>query len=85
MANMVKVNVDTAIRDTFAVAAAVIHDAKGAIWGFKILKWDVVSPLIGEAEAAKLGVALVHQLGFRQIILESDFELVIKAIKMAPL
>lgn len=79
--DVVKMNVDVAIREHFAIATAILRDHQGAICGFKVAKIDVVIPLVGEAEAAKLGVDLAHQEGFSHIILEGDSEVVIKAIQ----
>lgn len=66
--------------------AAIIRDFRGVILGAKVKKIDVVDPLEGEAEAkaAKLGLELVHFQGFREVILEEDSELVIKAIRNWP-
>lgn len=63
-------NVDVAIREEFAVIAAVIRDYRGVVKGASFAKIDVVQPLEGEAAAAKLGVESAWQMGFRDIILK---------------
>lgn len=81
---MVKVNVNVPIWEDFAVVVAIIRDHQGAIRGFKVDNIDAVTPLVGEAEAANMGVDLAHQEGFTQIILEGESEVVIKAIQQFP-
>lgn len=77
-------NVDIAIRDSYAVIAAILQDCQGAILGDLVKKIVVVDPLESEVEAAKLGMELVINQGFREVILEGDSEIVIKAIQKWP-
>lgn len=51
---------------------------------FKTAKIGAVKPVVGEAEAAKMGVHLAIQHGFRNIILEGDSELVTAALQHHP-
>ncbi|KAB1224236.1 hypothetical protein CJ030_MR2G005731 [Morella rubra] len=76
----VKVNVDVAIRDQFAVIAALIRDSNGVVKGSKFEKIEAVQPLEGEVAAAKLGIDFAMQMRFWDIILEGDSAIVIKAI-----
>lgn len=41
----VNVNVDVAVRDRFAVIAAIIRDSQGVVLGAKVKKIGVVDPL----------------------------------------
>ncbi|KAB1219636.1 hypothetical protein CJ030_MR3G011104 [Morella rubra] len=52
----VKVNVDVAIRDQFAVIAALIRDSNGVVKGSTFEKIKAVQPLEREVAAAKLGI-----------------------------
>ncbi|KAB1216079.1 Carbonic anhydrase, chloroplastic [Morella rubra] len=63
----VKVNVDAAIRENYAVIAAIICDSKGKVLEAKMQKIDVVDSLEGDAAVAKLGLELVRCQGFREI------------------
>lgn len=49
--------------------------------GSTFLKIEAVLPLEGEVSAAKLGVELAAKMGFRDIILEGDSAMAIKAIR----
>ncbi|KAB1215595.1 hypothetical protein CJ030_MR4G001645 [Morella rubra] len=49
-----------------------------------VRQFDPVSPLEGEVEVAKLGVKLACDFGFQQVILEGDFETVMKATQKWP-
>lgn len=75
-----KVNIDVAIREEFAVVAALIQDHKGQLRGFKTARISAVEPLVGEAMAMKMGVELASHLGYQNIILEGDSEIVISAL-----
>lgn len=66
------------------MTGAIIRDQYGELCGFKVNQLGVVTPLLGEAEAAHLGVKLAYLKGFHHVILESDSELVIKAIHQFP-
>lgn len=52
--------------------------------GSTFAKIDAVKPLEGEAAAAKLGIEFAWQMGYRDILLEGDSELMIKAIQNFP-
>ncbi|KAB1221445.1 hypothetical protein CJ030_MR2G013169 [Morella rubra] len=77
----IKINVDVAIRDDFA---AIALDFQGVVLVVGVKQIDAVEPLIDEAHAAKMGTELATHMGFRDIILEGDYELVIKAIRAWP-
>lgn len=55
----VKVNVDAAIRETYAVIVAIIRDSGGVVLRAEAKRIDAVDSLEGEAVAAKLGLELV--------------------------
>lgn len=82
--NKIKVNVDVAIRDNFAVIIATARDFQGQIQGAVTKQIQAAGLLEGEAEAAKLGLEFVVDKGFREVMLEGDSELVIKAIQLWP-
>lgn len=65
--NIIKINFDAAIRDSFAVVAAVTWDCEGQIKGAAIKCLDAVDPVEGEVEAAKLGVQLACDKGYSKV------------------
>lgn len=77
-------NVDAAIRENYAVIAAIIRDSKGKVLEAKMQKIDLVDSLEGDAVVAKLGLELVRCQGFREVLLEGDSEIVINAIRCWP-
>ncbi|KAB1200821.1 hypothetical protein CJ030_MR0G006180 [Morella rubra] len=70
----VKINVDVAIREEFAVTTAIIRNHKGELLTYNFEK-------TGEATAAKRGVEVALSKGYKNIILEGDSESVVKAIQ----
>ncbi|KAB1226792.1 hypothetical protein CJ030_MR1G021664 [Morella rubra] len=76
-----EVNVDVAIRQNFAVIAAIARDFYGKIQGVVTKQIKAARPLEGEAEATKLGLEPSVSSGFWELILEGDSELVVKAIQ----
>lgn len=82
--NFTKIIADVAIRDSYAVIAAVARNSAGQVIGAMVQKLDPVSPLEGEVETAKLGVKLACDQRFQQVILEGDSETVMKAIQSWP-
>jgi hypothetical protein len=76
----VKGNFDVAVRDSFAVVAAVISDSSSNIIMAATQKLLLTDPLIGEASAALLASQLALSSGFDTLFLEGDALLVILAI-----
>lgn len=66
----VKINVDVAIRETFAVTAAALRNHHGELLGYDFLK----------IAATSMGVEMATRLGYGRVILEGDSEIVICAI-----
>lgn len=83
-ANVIKVNFDVAIRDSFAVGAAIARNSDGQVLGAMVKRLEAMSPLEGEMEATLLGVQMASSHGFQTVFLEGDSETVIKAIKNWP-
>jgi hypothetical protein len=76
-----KVNFNTAIRPSFAVAAAILRDHSGNIMAVNTLKLPYVDANKGEAYAALLAVRLASSFGCPSIILEGGSLLTVLAIK----
>ncbi|KAB1228236.1 hypothetical protein CJ030_MR7G005006 [Morella rubra] len=79
-----KVNFDVAVRDEFAVGAAVIKDSNGMIVGACVEKLDTEFPEDGEICAAYIGLLEAQRCGCRSIIVEGDSHLAIDAIRKYP-
>lgn len=79
-----KINVEVAVRDCFAIIAAIARDFQGTVLGAVVKQIEALEPVVGDAYAAKLGMELAEEKGFRVVLLEGDFELVIKAIQAWP-
>jgi hypothetical protein len=75
-----KGNFDVAIRDDFAVAAAVISDYSGEVILAATKRLSSSDVLMGEAAAALLSTQLAISAGVRQFHLEGDALLVILAV-----
>ncbi|KAB1203276.1 hypothetical protein CJ030_MR8G026870 [Morella rubra] len=80
----VKVNTDVAIRENFAVAAAVFRGSQGIVLGATAEKILVGSPVEGEAVVAKMGIMEASHRGWPRVVLECDSSLVIKFILQYP-
>jgi hypothetical protein len=75
-----KGNFNVAIRDNFAVAAAIISNSDGEIILAVTQKLSNTNALIGEAYAALLITRLVASIGIENFLLEGDAFLVILAV-----
>jgi len=75
-----KCNFDVAIRDNFAVAAAVISNSDGEIILAATQKLSITDALAGEAFAALLTSRLATSVGLENFLLEGDALLVILAV-----
>lgn len=80
-AGKVKVNVDVAIQEEYAVIAALARDSSGVLIGARAQKLKAVDVLKGKVEAARLDMKLVRSQGYHEVLLEGDSEIVIKAIQ----
>jgi hypothetical protein len=78
--NGIKGNFDVAVRDSFAVAAAVISDSSGNIITAATQQLHSTDILVGEAFAPLLAFRLALASGFDHFIIEGDAFLVILAI-----
>lgn len=79
----VKMNFDVAIREEFAMGAAVIRDHCGKISGACVKETQVNDPLEGEVFAAHLGFE-ARRCGFKSVILEGDSLHTIEAFRKYP-
>ena len=79
--NWVKINFDTAIRDSFSAQAAVCRDSKGTILHMLSEISLPCTPNVGEARAAQLACTMATSLSFEKFILEGDSEIVIHALQ----
>lgn len=75
---VIKINVDVAIRPSYAMAACVCRHFQGLFLETKLL--DVVDPLVGEVEALWLGVHIAARMGWSQVILEEDSLIVMDSV-----
>jgi hypothetical protein len=73
--NWVKINFDTAIRDSLA-QAAICQDDKGQIIHATSQISNSYSPNEGEAMATQLAISLAKSLNMDHFIIEGDFEVV---------
>jgi hypothetical protein len=80
-----KGNFDVAIKDNFAVAAAVLSDSSGEIFAAATLKLHSSDVLLGEASAALLATRLARSSGLDVFLLEGDALLVSLAINQPAL
>lgn len=80
----IKVNFDVAVRESFAVGAAVLRDSQGRIVGACVNQIQVAGPLEGEAAAAQIGVEEAIRRGFKNIILEGDSLLFVDSLRHFP-
>ncbi|XP_059440565.1 uncharacterized protein LOC132173020 [Corylus avellana] len=79
-AGWIKGNFDVAVKGSFAVAAAVLSDEKGAIVGAATQRLNCPDALQGEALAALLTTRLAASFGCNFLSLEGDALLVVLAI-----
>ena len=78
--NWIKINFDTAIRDSFSAQAAVCRDSDGKILHLASLISSPCSANEGEALAAQLAISLACSLHFERFILEGDSAVVIQSL-----
>jgi hypothetical protein len=78
--NWIKINFDTAIRDSFLVQATLCRSSDGNIIHMASLISPPFSLNMGEALVAQLAISVNGSLNLDQFILEGDFEVVIQAI-----
>jgi hypothetical protein len=79
--NWVKINFDTAIRDSFSAQAAICRDDKGHILQAISQISISCSPNVGEAMAAQLAISLALSLKKDRFIIEGDSEVVVLSLK----
>jgi hypothetical protein len=79
--NWVKINFDTAIRDSFSAQAAICRDDKGHILQATSQISISCSPNEGEAMAAQLAISLALSLKKNRFIIECDSEVVVLSLK----
>jgi hypothetical protein len=79
--NWVKINFDTAIRDSFLAQAAICRDDKGYILQAISQLSISCSPNEGEAMAAQLAISLALSLNQDRFIIEGDSEVVVLSLK----
>lgn len=80
----VKVNFDVAVRDTFAVGAAVIKDHAGMVVGAVEKKLPLVDLEDGEIWAAQIGLVEACRCGFQKILVKGHSTSAIDAIRSYP-
>jgi ribonuclease HI len=78
--NWVKINFDTAIRNSFSAQAAVCRNLDGKILHLSSLISSPCTVNEGEALAAQLAISLACSLNFDRFILEGDSAVVIQAL-----
>jgi hypothetical protein len=78
--NWVKINFDTAIRDSFLAQAVVCCDSRGQILHMSSQISPACSPNVGEARVAQLACSIAASLSYNQFILEGDSEVVVHAL-----
>ncbi|KAB1203799.1 hypothetical protein CJ030_MR8G016817 [Morella rubra] len=79
-----KVNFDVAVREDFAVGAAVIKNHLGQIVGACVEKIFIEDPEEGEIRAAHLGLLEAERCGSRKIVVEGDSRQAIEAFRCYP-
>ena len=79
--NWVKINFDTAIRDSFLAQAVVCCDSLGWVLHLSSQISPLCSPNVGEAHAALLACSIASSLSFDKFILEGDSEVAVHALK----
>jgi hypothetical protein len=78
--NWVKINFDTAIRESFSAQAAVCRNFDGHIIHMSSPINSSCSPNMGEALAARLAISLACSLNIDRFILEGNSAMVIQAL-----
>jgi ribonuclease HI len=76
----VKINFDTAIRDSFSAQAVICRDSQGQVLHLSSQISPPCSPNVGEARAAQLACSVAAALSYNHFILEGDSEVVIHAL-----
>lgn len=79
-----RANFDTAVREDFAIGAAIIKDHEGRIRGTVVRQIHVADPEEGEIWAAQLGLEEAQRCGLQLIEVEGDSLLVIEAFNNFP-
>ena len=79
--NWVKINFDTAIRDSFSTQAVECRDSLGRVLHLSSQIGPPCSPNVGEAHAALLACFVASSISFNKYILEGDSEVVVHALK----
>jgi ribonuclease HI len=79
--NWVKLNFDTAIRDSYSVQAVVCRDSTGRILHLSTDLSSSCTPNVGEARAALLACSIAVSLSFDKFILEGDSEVVVLSLQ----
>jgi hypothetical protein len=74
--NWVKLNFNTAIRDSYSVQAVVCRDSLGRILHLSS-NLSSCTPNVGEARAALLACSIAVSLSYDKFILEGDSEVVV--------
>jgi ribonuclease HI len=77
----VKINFDTAIRDSFSAQAAVCRNDKGQILHATTKISNFCTPNEGEAMAAHLAISLANSIHMDHYIIEGDSEVVVHALQ----
>jgi hypothetical protein len=78
--NWIKINFDTAIRDSFFAQAMVCRDSRGQVLHMSSQISPSCSPNVGEARAAQMACLVAASLSYNHFILEGDSEVVIHAL-----
>ena len=78
--NWVKINFDTAIRDSFSAQAVVCRDSRGQVLHLSSQISLPCSPNVGEAWPAQLACFIASSLSYDMFILEGDSEVVVHAL-----
>jgi hypothetical protein len=79
--NWVKINFDTAIRDSFSAQAEVCRNDKGHIIHATSQISQSCSLIEGEVMADQLVISLANSLHINRFILEGDYELVVQTLQ----
>jgi hypothetical protein len=70
--NWIKINFDTAIRDSFSAQVVICHDSQGQVLHMSSQISPSCSPNVGEARAAQLACSIADSLSYNHFILEGD-------------
>jgi ribonuclease HI len=78
--NWIKINFDTAIRDSFSAQAVICRDSQGQVLHMSSQISPPCTPNVGEARAALLACSVAASLSYSHFIIEGDSEVVIHAL-----